>query len=242
MYNTSMTSLVEIKNDIKNAGDPKKAVFLQRFFKTGKGEYAEGDIFLGLTVPQSRAIAKKNKDLPLSHVEQLLKSEYHEERLIALFLLVHAFKKGNNEQKKEIYDFYLRDIKYINNWDLVDSSAPYVVGEYLYSSSDLSPIIKLAKSKNLWERRIAIMATFAHIMHGTGEEALLIAEMLLHDSEDLIHKAVGWMLREVGKRVSMEMEEAFLKKYYKTMPRTMLRYAIERFPESRRKQYLSGTI
>jgi 3-methyladenine DNA glycosylase AlkD len=243
-----MSMVTDIRKEIIDAGDPEKAVFLQRFFKTGKGEYGYGDIFLGLTVPQSRAIARKYKDLPLGEVEALLKSKYHEERLIALFLLVHNFKSGDEDVRKEIFDFYLSHTAYINNWDLVDSSAGYIVGEYLSISPRVSPgrninILKqLASSKSLWERRIAIIATFAYIYKGRYEETFAVAELLLDDKEDLIHKAVGWMLREVGKRVSREEEEKFLLKHYKVMPRTMLRYAIEHFPEEERKRYLLGNI
>lgn len=263
-------SLHDLKNDIQKVADPARGKLLQRFFKTGKGEYGEGDVFLGLTVPQSRLIAKQYRDLHLIECQKLLSSRFHEERLIALFILCLQFTKGGETRKKEIYELYLSHTRYINNWDLVDSSAHKIVGEYVWECShpegrgakreDLSEpskdkkishkvrddsiwvLERFAKSENLWERRIAIIATFAFINNNKSEETLHIAEILLHDPHDLIHKAVGWALREVGKRVSLEDEEAFLKTHYKTMPRTMLRYAIERFPEERRKKYLQGSM
>jgi len=236
--------LQQIRQEIQKEGDKKKAVFLGRFFKTGKGEYAEGDIFLGLTVPQSRIIVKKYKDLPLADCVDLLKSPIHEERLIALLILVYQFEKGDEEIRREIYEIYLDNTNHINNWDLVDLSAAQIVGTYLlqHSASCNVVLVSLAKSKELWERRIAIIATFALIRNGGYEKTFTIADILLHDTHDLIHKAVGWMLREVGKRVSQDAEEAFLKTRYKTMPRTMLRYAIERFEEGKRKKYLTGAI
>ena len=236
--------LNEVHKDIQKEANQNKAKFLQRFFRTGKGEYAEGDIFLGLTVPQSRVIVKKYKDLPLSDVLELLQSKFHEERLIALLIMVYQFSKGDEKARKEIYDFYLTSTKYINNWDLVDLSAGQIVGTYLlqHSASCNIVLVSLAKSNNLWERRIAIIATFALIRSGEYEKTFTIADILLHDKHDLIHKAVGWMLREVGKRCGDDVLEDYLKSRYKKMPRTMLRYAIERFEEGKRKRYLSGTI
>lgn len=236
--------LHQLKNDIQKHVDPNKAQFLGRFFKTGKGEYAEGDIFLGLTVPQSRMIVKKYKDLPLADCLKLLHSKIHEERLIALLILAYQFRKGDKAVKKEIYDIYLANTKYINNWDLVDLSAEHIVGEYVRTGlgGGLEVLEKLAKSKDLWERRIAMLSTFAFSKHGESQFTFTIADILLHDTHDLIHKAVGWMLREVGKRVSEKALEDYLKPRYKTMPRTMLRYAIERFEEGKRKNYLSGTV
>lgn len=236
-----MLSLSFLKHDLKQLADPKKALILQGFFKTGKGEYAEGDIFLGISVPQSREIAVKYKYLPLSDVLALLQSKIHEERLIALLLLVHNFKKGNDAEQKEIYEFYLQNTKYVNNWDLVDLSADKIIGEYLLDKS-IEVLFELARSKNLWERRIAVVATYAFIKTKKHEEALKISEILINDTNDLIQKAVGWMLREVGKRVSRDVEEKFLKLHYKTMPRTALRYAIEHFPKDKRKAYLDGYI
>jgi len=235
--------------------DKEKGNFLSHFFKTGKGQYGEGDIFLGITVPVSRRIAVKYNDIILPDVTKLLKNKYHEVRLIALLILVHKYKKLSTvknskessprsdlgESKKQIFDFYLAHTKYINNWDLVDLSASYVVGEYLLSShkSDLwLTLKKLAKSENLWERRIAIISTFAFIYKGESKWTFKIVKILMKDKHDLIHKACGWMLREVGKRVSENELTTFLDANYKQMPRTMLRYAIERLPEKTRLYYL----
>ena len=195
--------------DIRILKNPQKATLLQRYFKTGKGEYAEGDKFLGLTVPICRQISKKNKDLSLSDLKELLKSRYHEERLIALLILVSQFGKN----QKKIFDFYLSSTKYINNWDLVDLTAPKIVGQYLYHLKDADirskQLKKLATSNNLWQRRIAVLATFYFIHENHFDESLQIAKMLLQDRHDLIHKAIGWMLREVGKR-DQNVEETFL--------------------------------
>ena len=235
-----METLTNLKKEIKSKANSKKAKILQRFFKTGPGEYGEGDIFLGITVPEERKIAKKYNLLALKDVEELLRSKIHEERLIALFILIKHFQNGNEETQKKIFNLYLRNTKNINNWDLVDLSADKIVGAYLFNKSK-AIIYKLAVSKNLWERRIAIIATFYFIKNNQYEETLKISEILLRDEHDLIHKAVGWMLREVGKR-SFETEEKLLRKHYKKMPRTMLRYAIEKFPEKRRKEYLQGRV
>lgn len=227
-------ALLELKKNIRQLASPAKAAGARRFFKTGKGQYGEGDIFLGLTVPESRSIVKKYLDLSLADVTKLLTSKIHEERLIALALLVAAFKK---DKSKKIVDLYLAHTKFINNWDLVDSSADKIVGEYLL---DKSPAIlfKLVRSKSLWERRISIIATFQFIKNRQFKTTLDIATLLLADEHDLIHKAVGWMLREVGKRDQKTLEN-FLKKNGTKMPRTALRYAIERFPEAQRQAYLS---
>ena len=216
---------------LRNLADPVRAKNLARFFKTGEGEYGEGDKFLGITVPQIRAVVKQNKD---ADVSVLIKSRYHEERLCALLILVEQFK---NDQDR-VYKFYLANTKYVNNWDLVDLTAPKIVGGYLVSR-DKKILYKLARSENLWERRIAILSTFAFIARGESKEALKISEMLLGDSHDLIHKAVGWALREVGKRCGQKIEEEFLQKHYAKIPRTALRYAIERFGEKLRKSYLA---
>lgn len=234
--------LASLKKDIRVLANPGKAKLLQRFFKTGKGEYAEGDIFLGISVPALRTIARQYKNLPLKDVEALLTSLMHEERLIALLLLVENFRRGDEEKKKEIFDFYLSHTEAINNWDLVDLSAGNVVGEWLRLKKDYGILDKLAHSQNLWERRIAIISTFAFIYAGEDSLTYHIAELLLPDKSDLIQKAVGWMLREAGKRVSQEREEDFLRKHYKIMGRTALRYAIERFPEGKRQGYLKGRI
>lgn len=233
-------SLKELQKELLNESDPDKARVLQGFFKTGVGEYGEGDIFLGVTVPVSRKIAIKYKNLNLPDVRKLLKSEIHEERLTALLILVHNFKEGDESEKKKIFNFYLKNIRFVNNWDLVDLSADKIVGAYLSDMKDRGVLYKLAKSKNLWERRIAIVATFNFIKNDEFKDTLKTAKILLEDNHDLIHKAVGWMLREVGKR-SSETEDQFLKKHYKKMPRTMLRYAIEKFPEKRRREYLNGS-
>jgi 3-methyladenine DNA glycosylase AlkD len=234
-----MDMLQNLHKDVKKEGNKEKAVFLQRFFKTGEGEYGFGDVFLGLTVPQSRKIALKYKDLSFEDIGMLLRSEVHEERLIALLILVHQFQNEEMLQRR-IYEFYLKNTKFVNNWDLVDLSADKIVGGYL---SDKPKVIlyKLAKSKNLWERRIAMIATYHFIKNGEFEDAIGIAEALIEDQNDLIQKAVGWMLREVGNR-DLAVEEKFLKKHYKIMGRTALRYAIEKFPEKTREKYLKGEV
>ncbi|OGM27708.1 DNA alkylation repair protein [Candidatus Woesebacteria bacterium RIFCSPHIGHO2_02_FULL_38_9] len=231
----------EVLKELNLLRNPPKAKILQGFFKTGKGEYGEGDLFLGISVPQSRKIAIKYKNLPFSEIQKLLKLRIHEARLIALLILVENFKKADEKTRKVIYEFYLLSTEYINNWDLVDLSAGNIVGNYL-EEKDTSILVKLAKSESLWERRIAVISTFDFIMHKNAKETLKIAEILINDKEDLIQKAVGWMLREVGKRVSQEVEEEFLNKYYRTMPRTTLRYAIERFDPKLREKYLKGFI
>ena len=229
------------QQQLKKLANPQKAIGVARFFKTGKGEYGEGDIFLGITVPQIRIVAKQCKDLSLKEIQKLLQSKIHEERLLGLIILVNQFKKADEDKQKQIFDLYLSNTKYINNWDLVDVSAEYIVGGYLIDRS--KTILKtLAQSKLLWERRIAIIATFQFIKQKQHEHTFIIAKILLRDDHDLIHKAVGWMLREVGKRISETIEETFLQQHYQQMPRTMLRYAIERFEEKKRKKYLNGSI
>lgn len=226
----------ELRTEIKKLANPIRAKHSLRFFKTDPGEYGEGDKFLGLTVPQCRSLVRKYKDLSLPDTVELLHSSYHEERLIALLILVHNYPKN----PQQTYNLYLKSTKYINNWDLVDLSAPNIIGRYL-SDKPIDILFKLAKSKSLWERRIAILATFAFIYKGDPKPALKISEMLLKDKEDLIHKAVGWMLREVGKRCSQKYLTDFLDQHYRVMPRTTLRYAIERFPEDLRLKYLIAT-
>src|ERR1035437_7735365 len=233
-------NLTEIKKDIKKNANPQKAVLLQRFFKTGPGDYGEGDRFLGIMVPVQRSIAKKYKELSLKEIKELLHSKFHEERLIALFILVEQFKKGDEQKKEDIFTFYHLHRKRINNWDLVDLTADRISGSYLLDK-DKTILYKLAESKNIWDRRIAVMSTFHFIKYDSFDDALGIAEILLHDKHDLIHKAVGWMLREIGKR-DINTEEGFLEKHYKKMPRTMLRYAIEKFPEKKRLAYLKANI
>lgn len=235
-----MEALTALKKDLLTLANPQKAQDLQRFFKTGPGQYGEGDVFLGITVPKSHLVATKYKDLPLSQIGKLLKSKIHEERLIALLILVGQFKKGTPAQREKIFRFYLKSTPYINNWDLVDLSAHKIVGEYLLEK-DTSTLDKLARSQNLWEKRIAIVATFQFIAAGKLERTLEISRPLLSDPHDLIHKAIGWMLREVGKKDQKTLED-FLKQNYKNLPRTTLRYAIERFSPALRQKYLSGKI
>ena len=228
--------LSDLVADFQKLRNPQKAKILSRFFKTGKGEYGEGDIFLGITVPQTRAIAKKYTHLNLKDLEKLLSSKIHEYRLIALLILIENYKKANIEHKNSIFNFYVKNTKFINNWDLVDLSAPHIIGNFLLDK-DKSILYNLAKSSNLWEKRIAIISTYAFIRLYKFKHTLKISEILMNDNHDLIHKAVGWMLREVGKR-NKDVEEKFLNQHYKKMPRTMLRYAIEKFDNNKRKKYL----
>ena len=231
----------EIKRSLSACADKEKAKILQGFFKTGIGQYGEGDIFLGVVVPKLRKICKDFwKTISISEIQGMLNSKIHEERLLALFMLVEKYKKSEDKEKKEIFEFYLSNTRNINNWDLVDLSAPNIVGDYLLGTNRRI-LYKLVKSKNLWERRISVLSTFAFIRKGEFEDALKISEILISDEHDLIHKAVGWMLREIGKR-DLNVLKAFLKTRYKTMPRTMLRYSIEKFPEDLRKKYLLGEV
>jgi 3-methyladenine DNA glycosylase AlkD len=230
----------EIHRRLQELGNKGRAIELQRFFKTGPGEYGEGDVFLGIRVPELRKLAKTYQHITTKEAGQILNSSIHEQRLLALFILVRKYLRGNELQRKAIYDLYLKNTRFVNNWDLVDGSAGHIVGAFLMGK-DKKPLYRLSKSKNLWERRISIMATFHFIKQDQFSETFKIAKTLLADEEDLIHKAVGWMLREVGKR-HMPAEEKFLKEHYRKMPRTMLRYAIERFPEAKRQMYLKGKI
>lgn len=227
----------DIQQKLCELADPEIAEHSQRFFKTGPGEYGEGDKFLGIRVPNIRKIARRFKQISLEETEKLLHSHFHEERLCALVILVNKFNKAGPKEKKNIFNLYLSNTKYINNWDLVDSSAQYIIGQYLLDK-DRAILYSLAKSDNLWERRIAIMSTFYFIKNDDFDDTLVIAEHLLNDEHDLIHKAVGWMLREVGNR-KIEVEERFLDKHIEDMPRTMVRYAIEKMPEDKRQSYLS---
>lgn len=229
-----MAIFTDLKKELKNRADPKKAKILKRFFKTGSREYGEGDIFLGIAVPEIRRLAKKYTTLRLEEVKRLLHSKFHEERLLSLLIMIDKFQSENNKEK--IYNLYLKNTKHINNWDLVDLSAYKIVGAYL-ADKPKDDLYKLAKSNCLWERRISIISTFYFIKNNKFKETFKIAEILLEDDHDLIHKAAGWMLREAGKR-DLKSEKAFLDKYYKKMPRTMLRYAIEKFPEKERARYL----
>ncbi|WP_455205526.1 DNA alkylation repair protein [Kaarinaea lacus] len=235
-----MKSVQQIQQQMKNLSDPQRAAHSQRFFKTGAGEYGEGDVFLGIKVPQIRQVAKQCLQLDNDDLVQLITSRYHEVRLLALLILVYRFPKATPQQQKRLFNFYIKHKTYINNWDLVDCSAPVIVGAYLFDK-DKDLLYKYARHKRLWDRRIAIMANFYFIKQNHYSDALKLAEILLQDDEDLIQKAVGWMLREIGKR-DLATEEAFLQRYYQQMPRTMLRYAIEKFTQKRRHQYLSGAI
>ena len=232
--------LKEIENKLQKLGNQKRAEQSKRHFKTGPGEYGEGDIFLGIPVPELRKLSRAYRDIPLQTAEKLLKSSIHEERMLALLIVVLQYARADDSLQKTIYTLYLKNTRFINNWDLVDLSAHYIVGPFLADKSK-KPLYRLAASDSLWERRIAIMATFHYIRQNTYSETLKIAEILISDKEDLIHKAVGWMLREVGKR-DLQTEEEFLKPRYKEMPRTMLRYAIEKFPASKRQRYLKGNL
>lgn len=229
--------LNEIMNDLKKLKNTEKSKILSRFFKTGKGEYGEGDKFLGIMISPLRQLSEKYyKKVTLKDIQRLLNGKYHEERSLALSILKRKYKKENDNGKKEIVFFYLKNTKNINNWDLVDISAPDIIGDYLFDK-DRGILYNLARSENLWERRIAILATFHFIKKNDFSDTLKISELLLGDKHDLIHKAIGWMLREVGKR-NQYIEEQFLKKHYKKIPRTTLKYAIERFYENKRKFYL----
>lgn len=229
-----------IRTRLRSLARPKRAKVYQRFFKTGPGEYGEGDRFLGLTVPQLRKIATEFAATPLGELAGLLRSPIHEERLVALFILVRHFARGAAAERAAIFRFYFRHVRGVNNWDLVDASAPYIVGPFLAGRSR-APLYRLTRSGNLWERRIAILATQHFIRSGQFGDTLRIAAILLRDEHELIHKAVGWMLREVGKR-DLATEERFLRRHHRLMPRTMLRYAIERFPERKRLAYLHGRV
>ena len=236
-----MTNLQNIISELKSFGSPERAKHSLRFFKTGQGQYGEGDIFYGASVPEMRIVSRKYKDINLDDVQELLKNEYHECRLVALLILVDRYEHAKNDvERKKICNMYLKNTKYINNWDLVDLSSHEIVGEYLLDKPK-SILLNLAKSKNLWEKRIAVISTFTFIREGEFNTSLKIAKILIEDKHDLIQKAVGWMLREIGKR-DLRQEETFLKTHYKKMGRTALRYAIEKFPEGLRQKYLLGKI
>ncbi len=237
-----MTKLRDLKCDLhlelKRLTDPPKAAFLQRFFKTGPGQYAEGDRFRGITVPVLRKLAKTHRDLPFEDAAELLESEWHEDRLVALFLLIDRYAKDAPPGRAKIHKHYVARIAtQVNNWDLVDASAPQLVGAHIFEAGDTSLLDRLARDKNLWRRRVGIVATFHFIRQGALAETFRIAETLLGDSEDLIHKATGWMLREAGKKDEAALR-SFLDRHAATMPRTMLRYALERLPENTRREYM----
>lgn len=226
--------------ELRSLGDADDAAFLRRFFKTGPGEYGEGDKLIGVRVPVSRKVAKKYADLSETEVFKLLRSPWHEARLVALFVLVAKFRRGDEAVRRRIYDGYLAHTEHVNNWDLVDSSAEHIVGPWLEQRSR-KPLYKLARSEQLWERRIAIIATLHFIWNDEFQDTFAIADILLDDEHDLIHKATGWMLREVGKRSRPQLVE-WLGSRYRRMPRTMLRYAIEKFPARDRQRYLKGRV
>ena len=230
----------DLVSKLRTLGDPAIAEHSQRFFKTGPGEYGEGDRFLGIRVPRLRAEVKGSRELSLAETLKLLRSPYHEARLLALLILVERYKRGDGEIRARIYDHYLAQTRYINNWDLVDSSAPQIVGAQLHGG-DKSDLYRLAASDSLWERRIDVMATLYFIREQSFNDTLALCEALIDDPEDLIHKATGWMLREVGNRDG-KAERDFLKKHYRRMPRTMLRYAIEKFPQQERQRYLKSLV
>lgn len=232
--------LKDIRNRLRVLANEEKAKILRGFFKTGRGQYGEGDIFLGITVPVLRKVAKECRETRVADAVKLLRSAIHEERLLALFLLIGLYKRGDDSTKKKIYSLYMKNALFVNNWDLVDLSAPNIVGHYL-SDKKRAVLFDYARSRDIWKRRIAVVATLYFIKQADLNDTLRISRLLIADDHDLIHKAVGWMLREVGKQDQTVLEK-FLLKHYKIMPRTMLRYAIERFPESRRLMYLKGTI
>jgi 3-methyladenine DNA glycosylase AlkD len=232
--------LSDIQKRLEALGDARVAEASRRFFKTGPGEYGEGDRFRGIRVPVLRGLVKEYQSMTPGEAAGLLASAFHEDRLLALLILVRLYSRGDEALREEIYRLYLESTQFINNWDLVDSSAEHIVGAHLWERPR-APLRRLAKSEDLWERRVAVLATFHFIKRGEFVETLAVARALLSDREDLIHKAVGWMLREVGKR-DPEAEEQFLKEHYRRMPRVMLRYAVERFPEEKRRRYLKGEV
>ena len=231
-------ALAALRVALRDASDPKRAKAMSAYFKTGPGEYAEGDVFIGISMPALRAIARTCSSLTLAELDALLSSRVHEERSLALMVLVRQFEKGDAAARQERFDFYLAHLAGINNWDLVDMSAPRIVGTHLIATRDQRLLPRLARSKVLWERRVAMLATLAFITEGDAKTAFAIAELLLGDTHDLMHKAVGWMLREVGKRVDEDTLRGFLTTHAPMMPRTALRYAIERFSPAERKRWL----
>lgn len=232
-----IASTAQVLKSLKVFANPKKAVILQRFFKTAPGQYGAGDIFLGINVPVLREVAKQYVELPLSEVQKLLKSKTHEHRFTALEILVMQYDKGNAQVKKNVFNFYVQNTNYVNNWDLVDTSVEYIVGPYL-SDKPKTLLYKWIKSRNMWERRMAIVATFDFIRKNEFSDTLQLSSLVLNDTHDLIHKASGWMLREVGKR-DKQVLMRFLNEHSHNMPRTMLRYAIERLSPTERIMYVS---
>ncbi len=234
------TTSAAILKAMRALGDPTVASHSQRFFRTGKGDYGEGDRFLGIRVPVVRQQVRRYRDASLRTLTSLLRSPWHEVRMFALLSLVERYQRGEISMQRQVFDIYMSHVDYVNNWDLVDSTAHKIVGPWLETRSR-KRLYRMARSPHLWTRRIAIMSTAHYIGLDDYADTLAIADILLHDDHDLIHKAVGWMLREVGNR-DRAVEEAFLETRYREMPRTMLRYAIEKFPERRRKAYLAGRV
>jgi 3-methyladenine DNA glycosylase AlkD len=227
-------SALQVIRALKKFAHPKKARLAQRFFKTGEGEYGEGDVFWGVTMPEVRSVVKQFLDLPIGEIRQLVRSRVHEQRMVGLLLLVHRAKSD----LEHTYVEYMKSLRYVNNWDLVDATCEYIVGAWSHRHNDMRPMIALARSKNLWERRIGVVSTFAYTKKGDDRPMYLIADIVLHDEQDLIQKAVGWMLREAGKRVSEGRLRKYLDRHAQHMPRTTLRYAIERLPKPVQKAYL----
>lgn len=231
-------SFSEAFSELESYSDPGKAEHSKRFFKSGPGEYGEGDKFLGITVPNQRKVARKFRKMNLDEVRKLLQNEYHEARLTAVMLLVYKIEKSDEHVFEDVVRFYLKNLGYVNNWDIVDSSCHQILGRFLFNKEkDL--LYELAQSENLWEKRVSMITCYHFIKRDDFEDALKIAELLLYDDHDLIHKAVGWMLREIGNR-NLDAETEFLDQHFRKMPRTMLRYAIEKFDEPLRKHYLHG--
>ncbi len=234
-----MTTLLALQTALQTLANPHKKLILQRFFKTGKGEYAEGDIFLGITVPEQRKLIKQFHTLSLQDIETLLQNNIHEYRFCALLLFIHHYQKGNDQLKKTIFDLYLKySNPWINNWDLVDISAPHIIGDFIFNYGDADILKKLADSSNLWQRRMSVISTFYFIREHQFDLTLQICEKLLHDPHDLIHKACGWMLREMGKR-NLQSLLTFLEIHSQYMPRTMLRYAIEKLSHEQKTYFLT---
>jgi 3-methyladenine DNA glycosylase AlkD len=236
MKEMAILSVSRLRQDLRKLADPEKAKVYQSFFKTDPGQYGEGDRFIGVVVPVVRRFVREYRELALKDVKLLLRSPIHEERLLALLILVQQYRRGDEKRRQTIFELYLKSRKWINNWDLIDVTAEHIVGAHL-SGGDHSLLIQLVSSERLWDRRIGIIATFHEIRRGRFKTTLLLAKRLLDDKEDLIHKATGWMLREIGKRDLLVLD-VFLTKHHRRMPRTMLRYAIERFPEKKRQAYL----
>jgi 3-methyladenine DNA glycosylase AlkD len=230
-----------VSEELARLGTPERARASARYFKTGPGGYGEGDVFVGVPVPQQRRLARQFRDLPLPEVVRLLASPVHEARLTALLVLVDQFSRADEAGRRARYRCYLDHTSRVNGWDLVDSSAPGIVGGWLENRRDRSVLRRLAGSDSLWERRIAVIATLRFVGRGDATDALAVSQLLVDDGHDLVHKAVGWVLREVGDRCSRELEEAFLRAYCRTMPRAMLRAAVEHLPPELRRAYLDGT-